>query len=108
MTSLNSVALLFRDVNATTVFLGRIAGMGRMVDLDDLIDAAGVADILGLSRATAVTVYLSRYPSLPRPCFTLGEGRVRLWLRSEVEAWQAQRELQRPGRKRPEEAPRAH
>lgn len=82
--------------------------MGRLVDLDDLIDAAGVADILGLSRATAVTVYLARYPDLPRPCFTLGEGRVRLWLRSEVQAWQAQRVRQPSGRKRAADAPRAH
>lgn len=66
--------------------------MGRTVDLDDLCDANEVAQVLGLSRATAVSVYLSRYPDMPRPVYTRGGKRARLWLRSEVEAWQAKRQ----------------
>ena len=61
--------------------------MSRCVDLDDLIDATDVATILGLSRATSVYVYLSRYPDMPRPVVDRGPKRARLWLRTEVEAW---------------------
>ena len=61
--------------------------MNRRVDLDDLIDATDVATILGLSRATSVYVYLSRYPDMPRPVVDRGPKRARLWLRTEVEAW---------------------
>jgi len=62
--------------------------VSRRVDLDDLIDATDVAAILGLSRATSVYVYLSRYPDMPRPVVDRGPKRARLWLRTEVEAWE--------------------
>jgi glutathione-regulated potassium-efflux system ancillary protein KefG len=65
--------------------------VSRRVDLDDLIDATDVATILGLSRATSVYVYLSRYPDMPRPVVDRGPKRARLWLRTEVEAWEHQR-----------------
>ena len=65
--------------------------MSRRVDLDDLIDATDVATILGLSRATSVYVYLSRYPDMPRPVVDRGPKRARLWLRTEVEAWEQRR-----------------
>lgn len=64
-----------------------VEGMSRRVDLDDLIDATDVATILGLSRATSVYVYLTRYPDMPRPVLDRGPKRARLWLRSEVEDW---------------------
>ena len=61
--------------------------MGRPVDLDDLIDGRQVAELLGLARRSAVTVYRSRYPDFPEPVRTSEGGRCLLWLRQEVEAW---------------------
>ncbi|MGH9213040.1 MAG: helix-turn-helix transcriptional regulator [Acidimicrobiales bacterium] len=67
--------------------------MGHTVDLDDLIDAAGVAVLLGLSHRNSVRVYRTRYEDFPQPVVNLGAGRCLLWLRSEVESW-----AQRTGR----------
>jgi glutathione-regulated potassium-efflux system ancillary protein KefG len=61
--------------------------MGRRVDVDDLVDAASVADLLGLAQRTSVSVYQNRYPDMPRPVVDLGRGRPRLWLRSEIIGW---------------------
>lgn len=69
-----------------------------MVDLDELCDAQEVAKILGLSRATAVSVYMQRYPDMPRPVFTRGGTRARLWLRPEVIAWNRHRSAARKSR----------
>lgn len=63
--------------------------MGRSVDVDELIDARDVAKILGLQRSTSVFVYLTRYPSMPRPVVDRGDNRAKLWVRADVEAWQA-------------------
>lgn len=60
---------------------------GRWVDLDDLIDAQGVADVLGLAQRNTVSLYQRRYPDMPRPVVDLGSGRCRMWLRSEIEDW---------------------
>lgn len=61
--------------------------MGRLVDLDELIDAADVARLLGLAQTTSVYVYLARYPDMPRPVLDRGPRRAKLWLRSEIESW---------------------
>jgi glutathione-regulated potassium-efflux system ancillary protein KefG len=61
--------------------------MVPQVNTDDLIDATGVADVIGLSQRTSVSVYQRRYPEMPRPVVDLGRGRPRLWLRSEITAW---------------------
>ena len=61
--------------------------MAPRVNTEDLIDSQGVAEILGLSHRNTVTTYLRRYPDMPRPVVELGIGRVRLWLRAEIEAW---------------------
>jgi len=66
-------------------------GMGRMVDLDDLIDAAAVARICGLSTRNSVRTYRTRYPDFPAPVIDLGEGRCLLWLRPEIERWNSSR-----------------
>jgi predicted DNA-binding transcriptional regulator AlpA len=63
--------------------------MTRMVDIDDLLDAHGVADALGLSHPNTVSVYQHRYADMPRPVIDLGRGRVKLWLRPEIEDWSA-------------------
>lgn len=64
-----------------------VGPMGCMVDLDDLIDAAGIASLLGLSHRNSVRVYRKRYEGFPEPVVDLGAGRCLLWLRSEIEAW---------------------
>lgn len=61
------------------------------VDTDELTDAQGVADILGVAYRNTVSVYQRRYPDMPRPVVDLGAGRPRLWLRPEIEAWAERR-----------------
>lgn len=61
--------------------------MGLNVDVDDLVGAPEVAQLLGLAHYNSVTTYLRRYPDMPRPVIDLGHGRCKLWLRSEVEDW---------------------
>lgn len=63
--------------------------MGRQVDLDDLVDANRVAELLGLAHRNTVSVYQHRHDDMPRPVLNLGNGRVKLWLRPEVERWAA-------------------
>jgi glutathione-regulated potassium-efflux system ancillary protein KefG len=70
-----------------------------LVATEDLIDARGVADILGLSHPNNVSVYQHRYDDMPRPVVNLGRGRCMLWLRPEVERWAS--ELKAIGRTRP-------
>jgi len=55
------------------------------VDLDDLMSAAEVAVVLGLSNYRSVHVYRSRYSDFPAP--VVDKGRCLLWLRADVEAW---------------------
>jgi glutathione-regulated potassium-efflux system ancillary protein KefG len=61
--------------------------VARRVDLAELIDAHGVAELLGLTHRNTVSVYQRRYPDMPRPVIDLGRGRCRMWLRSEVQTW---------------------
>ena len=65
--------------------------MGRHIDTDDVIDAQGMADLLGLAQRNTVSLYQRRYPSMPRPIIDLGHGRCKLWLRSEVDKWRSER-----------------
>lgn len=65
--------------------------MGRLVDLDDITDAAGAAEIIGLRHRENVATYRGRYPDFPTPVLNLGAGRCLLWLRSDIEAWKAGR-----------------
>lgn len=65
--------------------------MGRRVDVDDLVDAHDVAELLGLAHATSVHLYQRRYPQMPRPVLDRGGRRARLWLRTEITAWQEAR-----------------
>lgn len=66
--------------------------MSPLVDTEDLVDAQGVAEILGLAYRNTVSVYQKRYPDMPRPIVDLGRGRPRLWLRPEVEEWAVNRQ----------------
>lgn len=60
--------------------------MGRMVDVDELIDAVECAQIAGFNSPTAISVYLSR-GSFPKPIIDRGGRRARLWLRRDVLDW---------------------
>ena len=66
------------------------------VDTEDLIDAAGVAQLLGLARRTSVSVYQQRYPDMPRPIVDLGAGRSRLWSRRAILSWLATADRRKP------------
>jgi predicted DNA-binding transcriptional regulator AlpA len=75
--------------------------MSPKVETDDLLDAQGVADALGLSHRNTVFQYLRKYEDMPRPAIDLGEGRVKLWLRPQIERWAAEQAAQgRTRRKR--------
>lgn len=57
------------------------------VPLDDLIDATGVANVVGLAHRNSVATYLRRYRDFPRPVLETPSGRCRLWSRTEVTLW---------------------
>ncbi len=76
-----------------------IPDVSPLVRTEDLLDARGVAEILGLSAPNTVSVYQHRYEDMPRPVVNLGRGRCMLWLRSDVEQWAA--DLEAAGRTRP-------
>lgn len=63
--------------------------MPHRIALEDLIDAHDVAQILGLSHRNTVSLYMRRYPDMPRPVLDLGRGRPSLWLRPDIERWHA-------------------
>lgn len=63
----------------------------RVVDLAELIDARGVADLLGLAQPNTVSLYQRRYPDMPRPVVNLGRGRCKMWLRDEIKVWHQHR-----------------
>ncbi len=73
--------------------------MAPRIDSEDLVDAHGVAEILGLSHRKTVSQYQKRYPDMPRPIVDLGGGRTKLWLRTEMQRW-AQKQVSL-GRTRP-------
>lgn len=58
-----------------------------LVRTEDLVDARGVAEVLGLAHVASVSTYLNRYRDMPRPIVNLGRGRARLWLRPAIEKW---------------------
>ena len=63
--------------------------MSPRVTTEDLVDAQGVADILGLSHRNTVFQYQRKYEDMPQPVVDLGQGRVKLWLRPQIERWAA-------------------
>jgi hypothetical protein len=80
-----------------------LASMTRKVAIDDLLDAHGVADLLGLAHRNTVSVYQHRYDDMPRPVLDLGKGRVKLWLLPEIEQWASAQAAQ--GRTRRKQQP---
>lgn len=55
------------------------------IDPGDLVNAAQVAERLGLSHRESVSTYVKRYGDFPAPIYQ--HGKMRLWLWSEVRAW---------------------
>ena len=80
---------LITRVDSTSDKAARLASVPRRVALEDLIDAHDLARILGLSHRNTVSLYMRRYPDMPRPVLDLGNGRPSLWLRPEIERWHA-------------------
>lgn len=65
--------------------------MTPMVDTNDLVDAQGVADLLGLSHPNSVITYQRRYEDMPAPVVDLGPRRVKLWSRQQILFWRESR-----------------
>jgi hypothetical protein len=57
------------------------------LDPSDLVGAAEVSRILGLSHATSVTTYLHRYEDFPKPVIDVSSSHARLWSRQDIERW---------------------
>ena len=70
--------------------------MGRTVDLDDLLDAAAVAQVIGLGDARSVSTYRARDDEFPAPVLMSSGGRCQFWLRADIEAWHASRRQGEP------------
>ena len=50
-------------------------GMSQGLEVaGELVDAQGVADLLGLSYRNAVSAYQKRYPDMPRRLLSIGVG----------------------------------
>ena len=61
-----------------------------MLDAEEsLVDAGGVAEILGLAHRHSVSTYRSRYSDFPQPLHR--QGRIQLWRRADICSWQADR-----------------
>jgi predicted DNA-binding transcriptional regulator AlpA len=82
-----------------SVYGSSLAPVTPLVATEDLIDANGVAEIIGLTHRNSVSLYQRRYDDMPRPVVELSGGRTKLWLRSEVERWA--KEQAASGRARP-------
>jgi predicted DNA-binding transcriptional regulator AlpA len=63
--------------------------MGRRVDVDDLIDAKVVAEMIGLSHRNGVYTYRTRHPDFPAPIVT--HGRCYMWHRPDIRRWMRSR-----------------
>ncbi len=61
--------------------------MASPIDPADLIDAHGVAELLGLSQRSSVATYRKRYGDFPAPVVDMGAGRCLLWLKPSILAW---------------------
>lgn len=68
--------------------------MAPLVESEDLVGAAEVAELLGLAQASSVSVYARRYSDFPNAVVELPRSKVRLWLRSDIEAFR----IRHPGR----------
>ena len=63
----------------------KVLVVGRSVEVEDLIDAQGIADRLGLAQRQTINSWIARYPDFPAPLGTWGGARIWEW--PQVEAW---------------------
>jgi predicted DNA-binding transcriptional regulator AlpA len=61
------------------------------VNVDDLLDANEVAELLGLSSNSSVSTYRARYDDFPAPIVQKSSKKCVLWLRPDIERWAAHR-----------------
>lgn len=66
--------------------------MGRKVDIDDLLDASQIAELIGLKHRNAVSEYQRRYDDMPRPIVVRNSQRTLLWHRTDIVTWWKQRQ----------------
>ncbi len=57
----------------------------------NLMDAQGVAELLGLAQRNTAPAHQRGYSALPRPVVNPGQGHCTLWLRGEIEVSQSDR-----------------
>ena len=67
-----------------------------MLELEDLIDAAEVAALLGVSGPNVIAVYRRRHDDFPEPVLIKSSGKCMLWLRQDVVAWAGAHPRRRP------------
>ena len=76
--------LVLSAVNSATVGAPTSTTVAKvLVETDDLLDANEVAELLGLSTRTAISVYRSRYPDFPEPVVV--KAACWLWMRGDIE-----------------------
>ncbi len=74
--------------------------MGRKIDVDQLVDARGIADRLNWPRPHLVHYFVRTDPDFPDPVWQGSEGRggLRLWYWPEVDRWATRKHKRRePG-----------
>jgi predicted DNA-binding transcriptional regulator AlpA len=59
--------------------------MGRLVDVDQLVGAAEIAQRLGMKRHQVVHDWVRRYPEFPSPVVLLRQAKIWYW--PEVAEW---------------------
>lgn len=75
--------------HASNVLLSQLRSIvvARLVDLDDLLDAQDVAELIGLTNPGGLPTYRARYDDFPEPVWRSRGGRCQLWLRQDVVGW---------------------
>ena len=69
--------------------------MGRLADADELMGLSEVTAFIGLSDGR-ISQLLRDDPTFPRPVTCILAGR--LWVRSDIQAWEVNRVKGKPGR----------
>lgn len=64
-----------------------VVAVARLVDLDDLLDAHDVAELIGLTNPNGLPMYRARYDDFPEPVWRSRGGRCQVWLREDVVGW---------------------
>ena len=65
--------------------LPTVSGVGRKVDVEQLVGSAEIAERLGVARHQVVHSWRRRYEDFPKPVVTLKQAM--LWNWPDVEAW---------------------